>query len=176
MPLSYRPENAYATIGGPRTPWLFKKKALMIVTGNCGDEYRELMGDPCFEMMEGQFMIEQVETIDKFYVGGVENMPEETSGKNYSMRITWEKHSLSVSCAEGVKTKNFNKGRRIMSLEKYRWDLVNCERCSMCKWVIRGVCRARTGHAFVLQCRNTSMMPIQLRAALTWRGRFSRAR
>jgi len=22
-----------------------------------------------------------------------------------------------------------------MSLEKYRWDLVNCERCSMCKWV-----------------------------------------
>jgi hypothetical protein len=21
-----------------------------------------------------------------------------------------------------------------MSLEKYRWDLVNCERCSMCKW------------------------------------------
>ncbi len=22
-----------------------------------------------------------------------------------------------------------------MSLEKYRWDLVNCERCSMCKWL-----------------------------------------
>lgn len=22
-----------------------------------------------------------------------------------------------------------------MSLEKYRWDLVNCERCSMCKWM-----------------------------------------
>ncbi len=22
-----------------------------------------------------------------------------------------------------------------MNLEKYRWDLVNCERCSMCKWV-----------------------------------------
>jgi len=22
-----------------------------------------------------------------------------------------------------------------MGLEKYRWDLVNCERCSMCKWV-----------------------------------------
>jgi len=22
-----------------------------------------------------------------------------------------------------------------MSLERYRWDLVNCERCSMCKWV-----------------------------------------
>jgi len=22
-----------------------------------------------------------------------------------------------------------------MSLEKYRWDLINCERCSMCKWL-----------------------------------------
>jgi len=28
--------------------------------------------------MEGHFMIEQVETIDKFYVGSVENMPEKT--------------------------------------------------------------------------------------------------
>jgi hypothetical protein len=50
----------------------------MIVTGNCGDEYRELMGDPCFEMLESQLMVEQIETIEKLYVGGVENMTEET--------------------------------------------------------------------------------------------------
>jgi len=34
-----------------------------------------------------------------------------------------------------------------MSLEKYRWDLVNCERCSMCKWVhpwsVKSKARAR---------------------------------
>jgi multimeric flavodoxin WrbA len=105
IPLSYRPEDAYATIGGPRTPWAFKKKALLIVTGNCGDEYRELMGDPCFEMMEGQFMIEQVETIDKFYVGGVENMPEETLSKK--MHYAHHMGGTLVECvaAEDAKTK-----------------------------------------------------------------------
>jgi len=44
---------------------------------NCGDEYRELMGDPCFEMLESQLLIEQIETVEKLYVGGVENMTEE---------------------------------------------------------------------------------------------------
>jgi multimeric flavodoxin WrbA len=105
MPLSYRAENAYATIGGPRTPWLFKKKALMIVTGNCGDEYRELMGDPCFEMMEGQFMIEQVETIDKFYVGGVENMPEETLSKKLHYAHHMGGTLVERIAAEDAKTK-----------------------------------------------------------------------
>jgi len=75
--LSYRPKEAYATIGEPRCPAEFKKSAVMLVTGNCGEEYRELMGDPCFEIMEAHFMIEQVSTTDKLYVGGVENMSAE---------------------------------------------------------------------------------------------------
>lgn len=74
--LSHRPQNAYATIGEARSPADFKKGAAMIVTGNCADEYRELMGDPCFELMEGHLMIEQVITMDKLYVGSVENMHE----------------------------------------------------------------------------------------------------
>jgi len=110
IPLSYRPEDAYATIGGPRTPWAFKKKALMIVTGNCGDEYRELMGDPCFEMMEGQFMIEQVETIDKFYVGGVENMPEKTLREKLHYAYRMGETLVERIIAEGVETKNYTKG------------------------------------------------------------------
>jgi len=76
-PLFYRPKEAYATISAPRTPCAFKKKAVMIVTGNCSDEYRELMGDPCFEMLESQLLVEQIETVEKLYVGGVENMTEE---------------------------------------------------------------------------------------------------
>jgi hypothetical protein len=76
--LFYRPKDAYATISAPRTPCAFKKKAVMIVTGNCGDEYRELMGDPCFEMLESQLLVEQIETVEKQYVGGVENMTEDT--------------------------------------------------------------------------------------------------
>jgi multimeric flavodoxin WrbA len=75
---SHRPADAHATIGAPRVPSGFRKKAVMVVTGNCPDEYRELMGDPCFEMMEGHFMIEQVETVGKIYVGGVETLSDET--------------------------------------------------------------------------------------------------
>lgn len=75
--LTRRDEQAYATIMEARLPADFKKKASMIVTANCPDEYREVMGDPCFEIMEGHLMIEQIETVDKLYVGGVENLPEE---------------------------------------------------------------------------------------------------
>jgi len=74
--LTHRPREAYAKIGEARSPADFKKRVAMIVTGNCSDEYRELMGDPCFELMEGHFMIEQVMTTDKMYVGGVENMTD----------------------------------------------------------------------------------------------------
>jgi multimeric flavodoxin WrbA len=76
--LTYRPKDAYAKIGEARSPAHFQKKASMIVTANCPDEYREVMGDPCFETMGGHLMIEQIETVDTFYVGGVENMSEET--------------------------------------------------------------------------------------------------
>jgi len=50
----------------------------MIVTGNAGDEYREVMGDPCFEAMEVHLLIEQVPTVDRFFVGGVEWVTDET--------------------------------------------------------------------------------------------------
>ena len=76
--LTYRPKDAYAKIGEARSPAHFHKKASMIVTANCPDEYREVMGDPCFETMGGHLMIEQIEIVDKLYVGGVENMSEET--------------------------------------------------------------------------------------------------
>jgi len=55
--LTHRPQDAYATIGSPRVSVDFKKSAAMIVTGNCSDEYRELMADPCFEMMGGHLII-----------------------------------------------------------------------------------------------------------------------
>lgn len=75
--LTHRPQDAYATIGSPRVSADFKKSATMIVTGNCSEEYRELMADPCFEMMAGHLIVEQVNTTDKLYVGGVENMTEQ---------------------------------------------------------------------------------------------------
>ena len=76
--LTYRDADDYGKIGNSRCPANFTKKASMIVTANCGDELREMMGDPCFELMGGHLMIEQVDTVDQFYVGGVETMTDET--------------------------------------------------------------------------------------------------
>jgi hypothetical protein len=75
--LMYRPKDDYGKLPGSRKPANFKKKASLIVTGNCPDELKEIMGEPCFEAMEGHLAIEQVDTVDKFYVGDVETMTPE---------------------------------------------------------------------------------------------------
>jgi len=75
--LGYRSKDAYRKIGAARRPANFKKMASFIVTANATDEYQEVMGDPCFEAMESHLFIEQVPTVDRFYVGGVENMSDE---------------------------------------------------------------------------------------------------
>ena len=80
--LLFRDEDAYVQMGMPRAPADFKKKAALIVTANCPEEFREVMGDPCFDAMSSHLILEQIEIIDKFYVGGVENMPDETLGEN----------------------------------------------------------------------------------------------
>jgi multimeric flavodoxin WrbA len=79
--LTYRPKEAIAKLPDSRCCAFFKKKASIIVTGNCADEYREVMGDPCFEAYEGHLMIEQIETVDKMYCGGVENITDEDFNK-----------------------------------------------------------------------------------------------
>jgi len=57
-----------------------------------------------------------------------------------------------------------------MSLEKYRWDLVNCERCSMCKWV----------HPWSVKSKANAMICPSLRKykydAYSAQGRFDLAR
>ena len=60
-----------------RAPANFLKKASMIVAGNARDEYHEIMGTPCFEAMEHHFLIEQVDTLDKLYVGGTLTISKE---------------------------------------------------------------------------------------------------
>ena len=74
--LTHRSPDAPATIGAARVPAEFKKKSVMLVTGNCADEYQEVMGDPCFELMGADWIVEQVETTGQLYVGGVETLTE----------------------------------------------------------------------------------------------------
>ena len=95
--LGYREKEAYGKIAAARVPANFKKMASFIVTGNCTDEYRKVMGDPCFEAMEGHLIIEQVPTVDRFYVGGVENMTEET----FSEKLN-ESYQLGIRLVEEI--------------------------------------------------------------------------
>ena len=76
--LTYRDLESGTIMPFPRNPVDFKKKASMIVTANCSDEFREAMGDPCFDAMEAHLMLEQVDTVDKLYVGSTESLTEET--------------------------------------------------------------------------------------------------
>jgi multimeric flavodoxin WrbA len=77
--LTYKPKDAIGKLPEPRPGVAknFMNKASIIVTGNCGDELVEVMGDPCFEAFDGHFMIQQVDSVDRFYVGGLENMSAE---------------------------------------------------------------------------------------------------
>ncbi len=75
--LTYRPKEDYGRIPGPRTPGHFTKKASLIVTGNASDEYETAMGEPCFDAWQAHLPIEQVDTVDQLYVGGVETISSE---------------------------------------------------------------------------------------------------
>ena len=75
--LTYRVPDSETIMPFSRVPANFKRKASMIVTGNCDDEYSEEMGGPCYEAMESHLMLEQVDTVDMLYVGSVETITEE---------------------------------------------------------------------------------------------------
>jgi multimeric flavodoxin WrbA len=75
--LTYRPKDDHVTLPNARNPYDFRKKAALIVTGFCGDELVEVMGDPCFDAMEAHFTIEQIDVIKKFYVGGIETLSKD---------------------------------------------------------------------------------------------------
>lgn len=79
--LTFRDINAHAKLPESRHPENFLKKASIIITGNCGDEFVEVAGDPCFEACEAHLMIEQIDTVDRMYVGGVESFTEESFEK-----------------------------------------------------------------------------------------------
>jgi len=53
----------------------FKKKASLIVTGSAREEYASI-AEPCFEVMAGHFMVEEIEVVDQLYVGTIHNVDE----------------------------------------------------------------------------------------------------
>ncbi len=95
--LGFREKDAHGTIAAARVPANFRKMASFIVTANCSDEYIEVMGDPAFEAMEGQLMVEQVPTVDRLYVGGVEGMTDKT----FSDKLT-ESYQLGIRLVTAI--------------------------------------------------------------------------
>jgi multimeric flavodoxin WrbA len=96
--LGFREKDAHGTIAAARVPAHFKKMASFIVTANCSDEFIEVMGDPAFEAMEGQLMVEQVPTVDRLYIGGVEGMTDET----FSEKLA-ESYQLGIRLVKAIK-------------------------------------------------------------------------
>ena len=88
FPLYFKDKEDTITLPAARVPANFLKKAALFITANARDEYREVMGDPSFEAMEYDLMIEQVEIIEKFYVGGAHVMTKERLSKTLDEAFT----------------------------------------------------------------------------------------
>ncbi len=78
FPLFHRKREDTGKIPAARVTANFQKKASFMVTGNCADEFEECMGTPCFEAMESDFFIEQIDTVDRFFVGSADGLTGET--------------------------------------------------------------------------------------------------
>jgi len=76
--LFFKQKGDFGMIPDARVKAHFKKKASLICTGSAVDEYKEVMGGPCFETMEAHFLIEEIDVVDKLYVGGLENITPES--------------------------------------------------------------------------------------------------
>lgn len=81
FPLYCKDKEDTITLPAARVPANFLKKAALFITANARDEYKEVMGDPSFEALEYDLLIEQVDIIEKFYVGGAHVMTNERLAK-----------------------------------------------------------------------------------------------
>ncbi len=81
----------------PGIPTNYKKKVSIIITGNSAEEYKEIMCDPCVEAIEASHILEEMETRDTLYVGGVETITRET----FAQRLE-SAHSMGKDLVEDL--------------------------------------------------------------------------
>jgi len=72
FPLFYKSKGERG-IPDARVKQNFMKKALVLATGSAGEEFSEI-AEPCFEVMSGHFMAEEIEVIARRYVGLIHNV------------------------------------------------------------------------------------------------------
>ena len=71
FPLFYKDKNAHGRLPDARVKQGFKKKAVLLATGDAAEEYAEAIAEPCFELMSGHLMIEEIDVVEKLYVGHI---------------------------------------------------------------------------------------------------------
>ena len=96
FPMFYKTKGARG-VPDARVKQHFKKKALLIATGSAGDEYAPI-ADPCFEVMSGHFMLEEIDVVDKLYVGLIHNVDE----KRYQEKMD-ATFDMGVRLVEAIK-------------------------------------------------------------------------
>jgi multimeric flavodoxin WrbA len=75
FPLYKKQKGLHGKIPEVRVPQGFAKKAVMLATGDAAEEFAA-MADPCFDVMSGHFMLEQIDTVAQLYVGHIHNVDE----------------------------------------------------------------------------------------------------
>jgi multimeric flavodoxin WrbA len=75
----------------------FKKKASFIVTAGAPQELEEVMADPCYEAFEAGLMMEEVETQEKLFVGGMTTITDEAFSKRMD-----ESYQLGINLVAAI--------------------------------------------------------------------------
>lgn len=74
----------------------FKKKASLIATGSAGEDFAPI-AEPCFELMGGHFTIEEIDLVDRLYVGLIHDVDE----KRYRQKMD-ESYTMGVRLVEEI--------------------------------------------------------------------------
>ena len=76
FPLYYKNKGENGQVPNARVKQGSKKKACLLATGDAGDEYAAI-AEPCFEVMSGHFMVEEIDVLDQLYVGMIHGVDEQ---------------------------------------------------------------------------------------------------
>jgi multimeric flavodoxin WrbA len=97
FPLYKKQKGLHGRIPEVRVPQGFQKKAALIATGDAAQEYAAI-AEPCFDVMSGHFMVEEIDVISQLYIGHIHAVDAE----RYQEK-TDETFAMGVRLVEEIK-------------------------------------------------------------------------
>ena len=98
FPMFKKQKGLHGKIPEVRMPQGFKKKALLLATGDAAEEYAAI-AEPCFDVMSGHFMVEEIDVIGQLYVGHIHSVDEQRYKKKMEQTF-----AMGVRLAEEIGT------------------------------------------------------------------------